>query len=90
MGREEGKALGLQQIWRDDKFTYLRGHFQETPALYEMKDGNRALSTSISRWPLHGSQDRCRWLSHHRQTTRRVQPHRSEVAMIDDQKNIPS
>jgi type IV secretion system protein VirB9 len=36
---KKGKALGLQQIWRDDKFTYLRGRFQETPALYEVKDG---------------------------------------------------
>jgi type IV secretory pathway VirB9-like protein len=36
---KKGKALGLQQIWRDDKFTYLRGQFQETPALYEVKDG---------------------------------------------------
>jgi len=39
----KGKALGLQQIWRDDKFTYLRGHFQETPALYELKDGKGSL-----------------------------------------------
>ena len=39
----KGKALGLQQIWRDDKFTYLRGHFQETPALYELKDGEGSL-----------------------------------------------
>jgi type IV secretory pathway VirB9-like protein len=35
---KKGKELGLQQIWRDDKFTYLRGQFQETPALYEVKD----------------------------------------------------
>jgi type IV secretion system protein VirB9 len=39
----KGRGLGLQQIWRDDKFTYLRGHFQETPALYEMKDGKGSL-----------------------------------------------
>jgi type IV secretion system protein VirB9 len=39
----KGKALGLQQIWRDDKFTYLRGQFQETPALYEVKDGKPSL-----------------------------------------------
>jgi type IV secretory pathway VirB9-like protein len=38
-----GKALGVQQIWRDDKFTYLRGQFQETPALYELKDGKGSL-----------------------------------------------
>lgn len=41
--QSKGKTLGLQQIWRDDKFTYLRGHFQETPALYEMKDGKGSL-----------------------------------------------
>ena len=39
----KGKALGLQQIWRDEKFTYLRGQFQETPALYELKDGKGSL-----------------------------------------------
>jgi len=39
----KGKELGLQQIWRDDKFTYLRGVFQETPALYELKDGKGSL-----------------------------------------------
>jgi type IV secretory pathway VirB9-like protein len=39
----KGKVLGLQQIWRDDKFTYLRGQFQETPALYELKDGKGSL-----------------------------------------------
>jgi type IV secretory pathway VirB9-like protein len=41
--QSKGKALGLQQIWRDDKFTYLRGQFQETPALYELKDGEGSL-----------------------------------------------
>ncbi len=39
----KGKELGLRQIWRDDKFTYLRGEFQETPALYELKDGKGSL-----------------------------------------------
>jgi len=39
----KGKMLGLQQIWRDDKFTYLRGQFQETPALYELKDKKPSL-----------------------------------------------
>ncbi len=37
--RAKASKLGLQEIWRDDKFTYLRGHFQEAPALYEVKDG---------------------------------------------------
>jgi type IV secretion system protein VirB9 len=40
---KKGKELGLQQIWRDDKFTYLRGQFQETPALYELKDKKGSL-----------------------------------------------
>jgi type IV secretion system protein VirB9 len=41
--KAKGKALGLEQIWRDDKFTYLRGQFQETPALYEVKDKKPSL-----------------------------------------------
>ncbi|MCL2659438.1 MAG: TrbG/VirB9 family P-type conjugative transfer protein [Acidobacteriaceae bacterium] len=40
---KKGTQLGLQQIWHDDKFTYLRGQFQETPALYEVKDGKASL-----------------------------------------------
>ncbi len=40
---KKGKELGLQQIWHDDKFTYLRGRFQETPTLYELKDGKGSL-----------------------------------------------
>ena len=41
--RKKADALGLQQVWRDEKFTYLRGKFQETPALYELKDGKGSL-----------------------------------------------
>ena len=41
--KAKGKELGLQAIWRDDKFTYLRGVFQETPALYEVKDKKPSL-----------------------------------------------
>jgi len=41
--QSKGKQLGLEEIWRDDKFTYLRGQFQETPALYEVKDGKPSL-----------------------------------------------
>jgi type IV secretion system protein VirB9 len=41
--KAKGKTVGLQQIWRDDKFTYLRGQFQETPALYEVKDKKPSL-----------------------------------------------
>jgi len=40
---KKGKELGLKQIWHDDKFTYLRGQFQETPALYEVKDKKPSL-----------------------------------------------
>ena len=40
---KKGRELGLQEIWRDDMFTYVRGHFQETPALYETKDGKGSL-----------------------------------------------
>ena len=40
---KKGKELGLQEIWHDDKFTYLRGKFQETPALYEVKDKKLSL-----------------------------------------------
>ena len=41
--KSKGKELGLQAIWRDDKFTYLRGQFEETPALYEVKDKKPSL-----------------------------------------------
>ena len=41
--RKKGDELGLQQVWHDDRFTYLRGRFQETPALYEVKDGKPSL-----------------------------------------------
>lgn len=41
--KSKGKELGLKEIWRDDKFTYLRGTFQETPALYEVKDKKPSL-----------------------------------------------
>ncbi|MGA7521977.1 MAG: TrbG/VirB9 family P-type conjugative transfer protein [Acidobacteriaceae bacterium] len=41
--KSKGDKLGLHQIWHDDRFTYLRGQFQETPALYEVKDGKPSL-----------------------------------------------
>jgi type IV secretory pathway VirB9-like protein len=41
--KSQGKKLGLDQIWRDERFTYLRGQFQETPALYEVKDKKPSL-----------------------------------------------
>ena len=40
---KKGKEVGLEQVWRDDKFTYIRGRFQETPALYEIKDKKGSL-----------------------------------------------
>ena len=40
---KKGRELGLQEIWHDDRFTYLRGRFQETPALYEVKDKKLSL-----------------------------------------------
>ena len=40
---KKGNSLGLEQIWRDGRFTYLRGHFQETPALYESKEKKGSL-----------------------------------------------
>jgi type IV secretion system protein VirB9 len=41
--KSKSKEMGLEEIWRDDKFTYLRGKFQETPALYEVKDKKPSL-----------------------------------------------
>ncbi len=41
--QKKGAVLGIQQIWGDDKFTYVRGVFQETPALYELKDKKGSL-----------------------------------------------
>jgi len=41
--QKRGSKLGLEEIWRDDKFTYLCGHFQEPPVVYELKDGKGSL-----------------------------------------------
>ena len=41
--QKKGRELGLEQVWHDGKFTYLRGKFQENPALYELKDGKPSL-----------------------------------------------
>ena len=38
-----GAQLGVQQIFSDDRFTYIRANPQETPALYEMKDNKPSL-----------------------------------------------
>lgn len=38
-----GDKLGVLQIFRDDKFTYIAAQPQETPTLYEVKDGKPSL-----------------------------------------------
>ncbi|MBV9154987.1 MAG: TrbG/VirB9 family P-type conjugative transfer protein [Acidobacteriaceae bacterium] len=38
-----GDKLGVIQIFRDDKFTYIAAQPQETPTLYEVKDGKPSL-----------------------------------------------
>lgn len=35
--------FGVSEIYRDDKFTYLKLNTQELPSLYEVKDGKRSL-----------------------------------------------
>jgi type IV secretion system protein VirB9 len=36
---KRGKPFNVEEIWNDDKFTYIRAHPVEAPALYEVKDG---------------------------------------------------
>ena len=38
-----GDKLGVLQIFRDEKFTYIAAQPQETPTLYEIKDGKPSL-----------------------------------------------
>jgi type IV secretion system protein VirB9 len=38
-----GQQLGVEQIWADDKFTYIKANPQETAALYEVKDRKPSL-----------------------------------------------
>ena len=59
---KKGKELGLQQIWHDDKFTYLRGQFQETPALYELKDGKGSLTIVLLAQALPSASSGVDWL----------------------------
>ena len=42
---KSGKQFGVEQIFCDDKFTYIKANPQETPALYEVKDGKPSLIT---------------------------------------------
>jgi type IV secretory pathway VirB9-like protein len=41
--QKEGDKLGVVQIFRDDRFTYIAAQPQETPTLYEIKDGKPSL-----------------------------------------------
>ena len=41
--QKAGDKLGVLQIFRDDKFTYIAAQPQETPTLYEVKDGKPSL-----------------------------------------------
>jgi type IV secretory pathway VirB9-like protein len=41
--QRSGDKFGVEQIFSDDKFTYIRAHTQETPSLYELKDGKPSL-----------------------------------------------
>jgi len=41
--KKDKPPFNVEAVWHDDKFTYLRGQFQETPALYEVKDGKLSL-----------------------------------------------
>ena len=38
-----GEKLGVLQIFHDDRFTYIAAQPQETPTLYEVKDGKPSL-----------------------------------------------
>jgi type IV secretion system protein VirB9 len=37
--KKDKPPFNVEAVWRDDKFTYIRAHPQEAPALYEIKDG---------------------------------------------------
>lgn len=41
--RKAGEKIGLEQIYRDDKFVYIKATPQETPVVYEVKDGKPSL-----------------------------------------------
>jgi type IV secretory pathway VirB9-like protein len=40
---QEGQRLGILQVFRDDKFTYIKANAQELPVVYEIKDGKHSL-----------------------------------------------
>ncbi len=37
--KKDKPPFNVEAVWHDDKFTYVRAHPQEAPALYEVKDG---------------------------------------------------
>src|SRR5690349_23637322 len=37
--KKDKSPFNVEAVWHDDKFTYIRAHPQEAPALYEVKDG---------------------------------------------------
>ncbi len=42
-GDAAGRPFLVEAMWHDGQFTYLRSHAQESPALYELRDGEPAL-----------------------------------------------
>ena len=38
-----GRPFGVEAMWHDGEFTYLRSRAQESPALYELRDGEPSL-----------------------------------------------
>ena len=45
---KKAKELGLQQIWRDDKFTYLRGNSRKRPRFMSSRMARDRSSTSTT------------------------------------------
>jgi type IV secretory pathway VirB9-like protein len=37
--RKDKPPFNVEAVWHDDRFTYIRAHPEEAPALYEVKDG---------------------------------------------------
>lgn len=37
--KKDRPPFNVEAVWHDDKFTYIRAHPEEAPALYELKDG---------------------------------------------------
>jgi type IV secretion system protein VirB9 len=43
-GSKAAEKFGVQDIWHDDKFTYVRVSTQDAPSLYDIEDGKPALA----------------------------------------------